>query len=203
MVRIGLTGGIASGKTLVADEFAQLGAIVIDADLLARQIVEPGTPGLAEVVSRFGDDVLLPEGGLDRARLGEMVFQDAGARADLNAIIHPRVRAEARRQEEESPPGEVVMHVIPLLVETGQQDSFDGVVVVDVPVEVQLERLMRRNDLTEQQARARVDAQASRQGRLAAADWVINNSDDPESTTRKVRYLWDGPIARLRGTEAH
>lgn len=199
MIRIGLTGGIASGKTLVSDELTRLGATIIDADVLARRVVEPGTQGLAEVVARFGEQVLLPEGALDRARLGATVFRDAEALADLNAIIHPRVRAEATRMEGTILPGGVVVHAIPLLVETGQQDSFDAVLVVDVPVEVQVERLMRRNDLTERQARDRVAAQASRETRLAAADWVIDNSGDPGSTTDAVRELWDGPLAELRG----
>lgn len=200
MARIGLTGGIAAGKTLVSDELARLGATVIDADVLARQVVEPGTPGLAEVVTLFGDAVLLPDGDLDRARVGDMVFRDPEARERLNAIIHPRVRAEALRLEKVSAPGAVVVHAIPLLVETGQQGSFDGVLVVDVSVEVQISRLMRRSALTEQQARDRVAAQVSRSQRLAAADWVVDNSGDEESTRRTVRDLWDGPIARLTGT---
>ncbi len=197
-IRLGLTGGIASGKSLVADELAKLGATVIDSDLLARQVVEPGTPGLADVVERFGDAVLLPDGTLDRARLGEVVFGDSGARADLNAIIHPRVRTAAARLEETAPAGAVVVHVIPLLVETGQQDSFDGVLVVDVPMELQAERLMQRNALTKQQAHNRIDAQASREDRLAAANWVIDNSGAPNSTIRALRDLWHGPIAHRR-----
>lgn len=197
MVRIGLTGGIASGKTLVSDELERLGATVIDADVLARQVVEPGSPGLAEIVARFGAGVLLPGGTLDRARLGEIVFRDGEARADLNAIVHPRVRAEALRREEASSGGRVVVQVIPLLVETGQQDTFDGVIVVDVPQHVQVHRLMERNNLSEAQARDRLDAQASRTERLSAADWVVDNSGDPQETLRLVRELWDGPIARL------
>lgn len=197
MIRIGVTGGIASGKTLVSDELAKLGATIIDADVLARQVVEPGTQGLAEVVARFGSEMLLPDGALDRTRLGEVVFRDEEARADLNAIIHPRVRAEAARIDEMSPPGGVVVHAIPLLVETGQEDSFDAVLVVDVPVTVQVERLMHRNGLTKQQARERVEAQASRSERLAAADWVIDNSGSPEATKRMVRDLWAGPMAQL------
>ncbi len=197
-IRLGLTGGIASGKTLAADELAKLGATVIDSDVLARQVVEPGTPGLADVVERFGDAVLLKDATLDRARLGEVVFGDSVARADLNAIIHPRVRAAAARLEETAPTGTVVVHVIPLLVETGQQGSFDAVLVVDVPVELQAERLMQRNALTRQQSHARIDAQASREDRLAAADWVIDNSSAPDSTIRALRDLWHGPIAHLR-----
>ena len=162
MVRIGLTGGIASGKTLVSDELARLGAHIIDADVLARRVVEPGSAGLAEVVTRFGQDILLPDGSLDRARLGDTVFRDEDARAALNAIVHPRVRAEARRLQEASPEDAVVVHVIPLLVETGQQGNFDGVVVVDVPEEVQVRRLMERNGLTRAQAHGRLAAQVAR-----------------------------------------
>ncbi len=196
-LRLGLTGGIASGKTLVADELARLGATVIDADVLAREVVEPGTRGFVEVVERFGEDVLGPAGALDRARLGELVFGDPRARADLNAIIHPRVRAAARLMEETASPGGVVVHVIPLLVETGQQNSFDAVVVVDVAVELQIRRLMERSTLTAEQAHARIDAQASRQERLVAADWVIDNSGAPEVALCRVRELWQGPIAEL------
>lgn len=196
-IRLGLTGGIASGKTLVADEMTRLGATVIDADVLAREVVEPGTRGFAEVVERFGEGVLGPSGALDRARLGELVFGDAGARTDLNAIIHPRVRAAARLMEDSVSAGGVVVHVIPLLVETGQQNSFDAVIVVDVPVELQTRRLMERSSLTSSQAQARIDAQATRQERLVAADWVVDNSGAPELAVCMVRELWQGPIAEL------
>ena len=195
--RLGLTGGIASGKTLVADELARMGATIIDSDLLARQVVEPGTPGLEAVVQRFGDRVLLPDGTLDRTRLGDVVFQHAEARRDLNAIIHPLVRASAARIEASAPGGSVVVHVIPLLVETGQTDAFDSVLVVDAPVHLQVERLMRRNALSSEQAQKRIDAQASREERLAAADWVIDNAGEPESALRELHALWQGPIAQL------
>ncbi|HMR49970.1 MAG TPA: dephospho-CoA kinase [Arachnia sp.] len=195
MRRIGVTGGIASGKTLVSDTLARLGAVVIDADLLAREVVEPGTPGLAEVVARFGAGVLAPDGALDRVRLGEIVFSDDDARADLNAIVHPRVRARAREREAAAPEGVVVAHIIPLLVETGQQTGYDGVLVVDAPDEVREERLMRRNALTREQARARIAAQATRDERLAAADWVIDNSGSPEDTVDQVRRWWNGHVA--------
>lgn len=203
MVRIGLTGGIASGKTLVADELARLGAVVIDADVLAREVVERGTSGLMEVVKLFGAEMLLPDGSLDRPRLGELVFGDAQARSDLNAIIHPRVRAVARRLEESAPVGGVVVHVIPLLMETGQGTNFDAVLVVDVPVELQAERLMSRSGLTTGQAHARIDAQATRSERLAAATWVIDNSGDPDSTLRMVREMWQGPITELLAPQFH
>ncbi|MGO1384672.1 MAG: dephospho-CoA kinase [Arachnia sp.] len=198
MFRMAVTGGIACGKTLVSDELALLGAVVIDADLLAREVVEPGSAGLREVAARFGDSVLLADGSLDRAALGEMIFGDAVARSDLNSIIHPRVRAAARCRESVVPEDGVVAHVIPLLVETGQQGSFDAVIVVDIPEEVQLSRLMERNDLSVDQARARVAAQSSRTERLDAADWVIDNSGEADLTLQRVRELWYGPITQLR-----
>lgn len=198
MLRMALTGGIACGKTLVSDELAALGAVVIDADLLAREVVKPGSVGLQEVVDRFGGAVLLSDGSLDRAALGEMIFGDAGARSDLNSIIHPRVRAAARRRESVVPEDGVVAHVIPLLVETGQQGAFDAVIVVDIPEDVQLNRLRERNDLSLDQARARVAAQSPRKERLAAADWVIDNSGEEELTLQRVRELWHGPITQLR-----
>jgi len=200
MLRIGVTGGIASGKTLVSGVLARLGATVIDADLLAREVVEPGTPGLAEVVGRFGPGVLAPDGSLDRARLGEIVFSDDAARRDLNAIVHPRVRARARALEAGAPEGAVVAHVIPLLVETGQQDSYDAVLVVDAPDEVREERLMRRNALSREQARARIAAQATRDERLAAADWVIDNSGAPEDAIGQVERWWGASVAPQPGS---
>jgi len=198
MVRIGLTGGIACGKTLVSGELAALGAVVIDADLLARQVVQPGSVGLAEVVHCFGSSVLMADGSLDRAALGELIFADAGARADLNAIVHPRVRTEAQRLEEASPPDSVVVHVIPLLVETGQQGNFDAVLVVDIPEDVQLRRLVQRNGLTSDEARARMAAQVSRAERLTAATYLIDNSGAAEETRESVRDLWHGPLTQLR-----
>ena len=132
MLRVGLTGGIASGKSVVADELGARGAVIIDADVLAREVVEPGTPGLAAIVERFGDDVLL-DGRLDRKALGDIVFADESARRDLEAIVHPAVRRRAAELEAIAPDDAVVVHVIPLLVETGQQDAFDVCLVVDGP----------------------------------------------------------------------
>jgi len=187
---VGLTGGIASGKSAVADLLAERGAVIIDADVLAREVVEPGTPGLASVVRRFGSGVLLPGGSLDRARLGEIVFSDADARADLNAIVHPAVRARAAALVARTPHDAVVVQVIPLLVETGQSASFDIVVVVDVDEETQLRRLMARNHLTRADAEARVAAQASRAERLAAADIVVDNGGTVADLTPRVNALW-------------
>ena len=187
---IGLTGGIASGKSAVAERLAELGAVIVDADVLAREVVEPGTPGLAAIVERFGPGVLAADGTLDRAELGQIIFGDDAARADLNQIIHPAVRARRAEIFETAPAGAVVVTLIPLLVETGIADQFDQVVVVDLPEELQLERLMGRNGYDRDEALARVRAQASRAERLAVADHVIDNSGTPAQTRAQVDRLW-------------
>jgi dephospho-CoA kinase len=194
VIRVGLTGGIASGKSTVADELAARGAVIIDADLLAREVVEPGTDGLAAIAERFGPAVIT-DGALDRAAMGKIVFADPTARRDLEAIIHPAVRACAQELEAAAGLDAVVVHVIPLLVETGQQDSYDLVVVVDVDPETQIERLRRRNGYSDAEAESRVAAQASRSVRLAAADVVIDNSGQPADLTPQIDALW----ARLVG----
>ena len=189
-MRIGLTGGIASGKSTVARKLEQLGAVTIDADVLARDVVALGTEGLKAVVARFGDSVLAADGSLDRRALARIIFADPQARADLNAIIHPLVRERAAELEAAAPVGAVVVHVIPLLVETGQQDRFDAVVVVDTTVEEQLRRLTRRDGLTQTEAEQRVAAQASREERLGAATHVIDSSGPVRETMRQVDELW-------------
>ena len=189
-MRIGLTGGIASGKSTVARELERLGAVIIDADVLARDVVALGTEGLKAVVTRFGESVLATDGSLDRRALARIVFADPQARADLNAIIHPRVRERAAEIEAAAPAGAVVVHVIPLLVETGQKDNFDAVVVVDTTAEEQLRRLTRRDGLTETEAEQRVAAQASREERLAVATHVIDSSGPVRETMRRVGELW-------------
>jgi dephospho-CoA kinase len=188
-VRVGLTGGIASGKSLVADELAARGAVVIDADVLAREVVEPGTDGLAAVVERFGNGVLAA-GRLDRARLGQIVFADTAARRDLERIVHPAVRARAAELEGAAPPDAVVVQVIPLLVETGQQDKFDFVVVVDVDPATQLARLVARDGLDAADAQARLAAQASQEERRAVADVVIDNRRDVTDLKAQIGPLW-------------
>jgi dephospho-CoA kinase len=190
VLRVGLTGGIATGKTAVADQLAGLGATVVDADVLAREVVEPGTPGLAAVLLRFGTGVLTSDGRLDRPRLGRLVFADDAARRDLERIIHPRVRARAAELEQAADPDAVVVHVIPLLVETGQQDDFDVVVVVDLEPETQRRRLQDRNGLSAQDAAARLAAQAGRDRRLAAADLVVDNNGTPDQLRDAVARLW-------------
>jgi len=198
MLRVGLTGGIASGKSTVADELAARGAVVVDADLLAREVVEPGTPGLAAVLRRFGPSVLTGGGRIDRPALGRIVFADPDARRDLEQIIHPAVRARAAEIERQAPSDAVVVHVIPLLVETGQAADFDICVVVDLDPETQLARLQQRNGLSRDEAEARMAAQASRQQRLAAADRVLHNDGSPAELRAAVGRLWD----ELQGSQA-
>ncbi len=191
MLRVGLTGGIGAGKSAVSSRLAQRGALVIDSDLLAREAVAPGSAGLEEVVAAFGAEMLTADGSLDRTAVGHRVFGDEAARHQLEAIVHPRVRARARDLEAAADPDAIVVHDIPLLVETGQESSFDVVVVVDVPVEVAVERLTRRRGMAEPEARSRVAAQASRERRLAAADVVIDNAGTPEELDRRVEELWE------------
>ena len=190
MLRIGLTGGIGSGKSEVSRLLAEHGAVVIDADVLAREVVEPGTPGLAEVVEAFGAGVLADDGSLDRAALGARVFGDDAARRRLEAIIHPRVRARAAEIEAAADPGAIVVHDIPLLVETGQGDAFDGVIVVDVPVEVQIERLVSEREMSANEAQGRISAQASRQQRAGAADWIVDNTGSLADLRSAVARVW-------------
>lgn len=190
MLRVGLTGGIASGKTTVSDALRRLGAVVIDADVLAREVVEPGTPGLAAVVDRFGAGVLTEDGRLNRDAVGRLVFSDPAARRDLEAIIHPAVRIRAAEIERSTDREAVVVHVIPLLVETGQHDSFDALVVVDADPVRQLERLQRRNGLDPVEAQARLDAQVARADRLRVADVVLDNDGTAADLARQVDALW-------------
>lgn len=192
MVRVGLTGGIASGKTAVSDLLGDRGAVIIDADLLAREVVAPGTDGLAAVVRRFGPTVLTGDRVLDRAALGTIVFADPAARADLEAIIHPLVRRRAGELtvQAEADAAEVVVQVIPLLVETRQQHGFDCCVVIDLEPSSQRDRLVRRSGLTVAQAQQRIDAQASRADRLAAATWVIDSSGPAAGLGDQVDRLW-------------
>lgn len=177
---------------------ADHGALVIDSDVLAREVVEPGTEGFAQVVARFGSGIVAADGGLDRPALGRIVFADEGARRDLEAIIHPRVRARSAELSAAAGEEQVVVEMIPLLVETGQAKDFDDVIVVDLPVEEQVRRLRQRNGLDEQQARARVAAQATREERLAAATIVLDNAGSLEALEPQVDDVW----ARLMGEAA-
>jgi dephospho-CoA kinase len=189
-MRVGLTGGVASGKSTVSAMLAELGAVVVDADVLAREVVAPGTDGLAEVVAAFGPEVLTAEGALDRPAVGAIVFADQEKRRVLEGIIHPRVRARAAEIEAAAPEGAVVVHDIPLLTETGQAGSFDAVVVVDVPVETQVERMVSLRGMSPEDAQARVDAQASREERLAVATYVVDNTGTLEELRDRVHSVY-------------
>jgi dephospho-CoA kinase len=190
VLRVGLTGGIGAGKSEVSWRLAAQGAVVIDADLIAREVVEPGTEGLAEVVAAFGPEVLTPDGALDRARLGDIVFADPELRSKLNAIVHPRVARRMAELERAAGPGVIVVHDVPLIAENARAGAYDMVVVVDAPPKIQAERLVRRRGMTREQARARMAAQASREQRLAIADIVIDNSGSLAELDRQVGDLW-------------
>ena len=193
MLRVGLTGGIGAGKSEVSRLLEAHGAVVIDADRIAREVVEPGTDGLAAVVERFGTEVLTEDGRLDRPKLGSIVFRDPEKLQVLNSVVHPRVRARSAELEEQARgrAGAVVVHDVPLLVESGLADSYDVVLVVDADCEVRLDRLVRIRGMDEQDARARMAAQARREDRLAAADVVIENNGTVEELRERVRQVWE------------
>jgi dephospho-CoA kinase len=188
--RVALTGGIASGKTTVADLFAARGVPLVDTDVIAREVVEPGRPVLAAVAAAFGSDVLDADGRLDRRRLREIIFSDATARARLEAILHPAIRAEMERQSAAAAQaGPYQVLVIPLLAEGGRRDHVDRVLVVDAPETVQVERLMARDAVTREQAQASLRAQAQRETRLGIADDVVLNTGRIEDLREQVAAL--------------
>jgi dephospho-CoA kinase len=190
VLSVGLTGGIGSGKSTVARRLAELGAVVIDSDRLAREVVGPGTPGLAAVVAAFGPEVLAPDGSLDRPAVAARVFADPELRAVLNGIVHPLVRARAQTLTQAAPVDAVVVQDVPLLVENGLAASFDLVVVVDAPDDLRVERLTADRGMTDADARARMAAQATREERLEAADFVLDNSGSTQGLLDQVDALW-------------
>ncbi len=190
MLMVGLTGGIGAGKSAVASRLAELGAVVIDADQLARAVVAPGTDGLAEVVAAFGARVLDEHGALDRAALGQLVFRDDDARARLEQIIHPRVRARTAELATAAPPDAVVVNDIPLLVETGIAAGYDLVIVVLADEQVRLDRLVRDRAMTPEQAHARIAAQATDEQRRAVADIVLVNNGSVDELRTQVDAVW-------------
>lgn len=196
MLKVGLTGGIGSGKSTVSALLAEHGAVVIDYDQLARDVVEPGSPALLEIQERFGPEVLTADGALNRPALGAMVFADPEALRALNAITHPAIRRLGESREAAAGADAIVVHDNPLLVEMGGADQYDVVLVVDVPVEVQVERLTAIRGMSESDARARIAAQASREQRTGAADHVIDNTGSQEELVRIVGGLWDELLVR-------
>ena len=194
-VHVGLTGGIAAGKSAVARVLQERGALLVDSDALARLVLEKGTDGLAAVRDEFGDRVITADGELDRVEMARIVFGDEGARQRLNRIVHPRIRAAARRIVAEAGPDAVVVQDVPLLVETGQQDAFDLVIVVEAPLEERLRRMVEDRGMTPEDAQARIDAQATDEQRRAAADVVIVNDADLERLASVANQVWDRFLA--------
>ena len=198
MLLVGLTGGIGSGKSTVARLLGERGAVVFDADLLAREAVEPGTPGHAAVIERFGADVLAPGGALDREALASIVFADPSARRDLEQIVHPEVRrlfaegSEAYRDSDR-----VVVFSAPLLVESGMYTAFEILVVVSATVATQIERLMRQRGMSEGSIRARIDAQAPLEDKAAVADFLVDNEGTLDELESQVERLWNDLSARV------
>ena len=197
MLLVGLTGGIGSGKSTIARMLEERGAVVFDADVLAREAVAPGTPGHEAVVERFGANVLSPGGELDRDALAAVVFADPAARRDLEAIVHPEVRrlfaegCDAYRDSDS-----VIVFSAPLLVETGMHSAFDVLIVVSAPVETQIERLLRDRGMSEEQARARIDAQAPLEEKAAVADVLVDNDGPLEELDGQVDRVWSDLRAR-------
>ncbi|MFE9572410.1 dephospho-CoA kinase [Streptomyces sp. NPDC006692] len=191
MLKVGLTGGIGAGKSEVSRLFVSYGAVLIDADRIAREVVEPGTPGLAAVVEAFGPGVLSADGTLDRPKLGGIVFSDPDKLAILNKIVHPLVGARSAALESAAGPDSVVIHDVPLLAENGLAPLYDLVVVVDAAPETQLDRLVRLRGMTADEARARMAAQADRAQRLAVADIVMDNDGPLEALEPQARKVWE------------
>lgn len=191
MLRVGLSGGIASGKSTVSGRLAERGAVIVDADLVAREVVLPGTPGLAEIVDRFGPEVLAEDGTLDRPALGGIVFSDDVARKELEAITHPRIIERSREVVDAAPSTAVVVHDIPLLVELEREASYALTVIVDVPEQVRLHRLVEVRGIPEQLARSQIDAQATDAQRRAAADVLLPNTGTLDELHAAVDRLWE------------
>lgn len=200
MLKVGLTGGIGAGKSEVSRLLVACGAVLIDADRIAREVVAPGTPGLAAVVEAFGEEVLAADGSLDRPKLGSIVFADPEKLAVLNGIVHPLVGARSRELEDAAPEDAVVVHDVPLLTENGLAALYDVVIVVDADPGTQLDRLVRLRGMTEDDARARMAAQATREERRKIADIVIDNDVPLPDLQARVREVW-ADLARRARTE--
>lgn len=196
MLKVGLTGGIGAGKSEVSRLLVSYGAVLVDADKIAREVVVPGTPGLDAVVDAFGPGVLTADGRLDRPKLGALVFADDDKRATLNAIVHPLVRARSVELESAAGEKDIVVHDVPLLVESELTGLYDMVVVVDASPGTQLDRLVRLRGMAESEARSRMAAQATRERRTAAADVVIDNDGPLEKLEPQVRAVWEQLVER-------
>ncbi len=198
MLLVALTGGIGSGKSLAGQYFSDLGAIVVDSDQLARDVVERGTPGFDEIVRRFGDSILR-DGAINRKALGEVVFADPQARLDLEAITHPRIRSAFQEIVDTAPEESVIINLIPLLLETSGKDRFDAVIVITAPNGLRRTRLLDRG-MKSYEIEKRISAQASDEDRLAIADYAITNDGDTDHLLRQVENLWE-KLLEIRGGE--
>lgn len=198
MLTVGLTGGIGAGKSEVSRLLVECGAVLIDSDRIAREVVEPGTPGLAAVVDAFGEEILTADGSLDRPKLGSIVFADPEKLAVLNSIVHPLVGARSHELEQAADEDAVVVHDVPLLTENGLAPLYDLVIVVDASPATQLDRLMGRRGMTEEDARARMAAQATREQRRAIADIVIDNDVPLDELEQRVKDVWSELVQRAR-----
>ncbi|MFG1970671.1 dephospho-CoA kinase [Nonomuraea fuscirosea] len=196
MLKIGLTGGIGSGKSEVSKRLSAKGAMVIDADKIAREVVEPGTPGLVRVVATFGEEVLRADGSLDRERLGSVVFADSERLAALNAIVHPLVGERVAQLQQEAADDTIMVYDVPLLVENNLAPMYDVIIVVDAPDDLRIRRLAEHRGMPEADAKARIAAQASREDRLAAADIVIPNDGPLEELDERVEEVWPELLRR-------
>jgi dephospho-CoA kinase len=195
---VGLTGGIGSGKSTVAGMLAQRGAIVVDADAIAREVVEPGTPTLAKLVERFGADILTPDGALDRAALAAKAFVDDETRKELEAITHPAIGEEFLRRIAEAPEGSIVLHDVPLLVESKRGIEYAAVIVVEAPLEVRLDRLEGRG-VPRDDAQRRISLQAGDEERRKVATWVVDNTGDLAALEAQLEPIWIELLERARG----
>lgn len=189
MLMVGLTGGIGAGKSTVAAQLARRGAIVVDADAIAREVVEPGSPVLVQLVDRFGPEILHPDGSLDRPALAAVAFVDDETRKELEGITHPAIGAEFLRRVAEAPAGSVVVHDVPLLVESKRGFEYAAVIVVEAPLEVRLDRLEARG-VPRDDARRRIDLQATDEDRRKVATWVVDNSRDLSHLEEQVERIW-------------
>ncbi|MFM6977210.1 MAG: dephospho-CoA kinase [Micrococcales bacterium] len=190
MFLIGLTGGIAAGKSTVAKRWVEHGALEIDADAIAREVVEPGSDGLRQIVETFGENILNPDGSLNRAKLGELIFSDELKRLALNAIVHPLVKDRTKQILADLPSNAIAIYNVPLLVEAGVDHDFDFVVTVEAPEDEQVRRMVKHRGMTESEARARISAQAKPIERAAVADVILNSNQDINLLLRDADELW-------------